>query len=161
MEMTIVEDDESSNDIPPTRCQLEGCTNSVTKPARGRSPKFCDEHRNTKTSSTGKSRTTVWANANAVEKALSGYLNSLGVVVSFVNANDGMVIAKGADNVAHEITELGRADKKLRHKLELLAAPGKYGPLILAVMPIVIPIMANHGLIPQFVIGEVTGEEES
>lgn len=163
MEMTLVpdaiDDDAPSRDTdnPPIRCQMEGCTNAVTKPARGRTPKYCDEHRNQTKSTKGRSAS--WANANAVEKALAGYLNGLGMAVSFVNPDDGKVIASGAEPIAHEIVEIARNDKKLRAKLEMITAPGKYGKLALAVAPVIIGLMANHNLLPQFVIGDTGGRE--
>jgi hypothetical protein len=47
------------------------------------------------------------------------------------------------------LVELARSDKKLRGYLEMLAAPGKYGALAMAVLGIVIPILVNHGVIKE------------
>lgn len=163
MSISVIENDadDSFADVPPLRCQHDGCTNALVKPARGRPPKYCDEHKTASKSSSGKSKTT-WANAATVEQALIRYIKGVGVGVSFINPTDGECIASGADGVAHELVELGRVDKSLRKRLEFIATPGKYGPLVVSVMPIVIPIMANHGLLPQFVIGGTRdGEGES
>ena len=145
------------SDVAPTRCGYEGCSNSVTKPARGRTPKFCDEHRTAAKTKTG-ARKASWPNAETVELALLRYFGTLTFVVSFVNPDDGTVIAEGAPAVAKELVELGRQDKKLRDLLEKLTAPGKYGPLALAIFPIVMGLMANHGLLPQFILGPSTPE---
>lgn len=157
MSISVIENDvdDAESDTPPLRCQHDGCTNTMDKPARGRPPKYCPEHKATASKSPGSkgTRATAWANAAVVEAALTKYLAGIGLVVSFVNPLDGECIASGAEAVAHELVELGRADKNLRKRLEFIATPGKYGPLVMSLTPIVIPIMANHGLLPQFVIG--------
>lgn len=73
-----------------------------------------------------------------------------------VNPADGKVIAEGGPAVIHELVELAKTDAKFRKPLEMLATPGKYGPLGLALMGVIVPIMANHGLLPQFEISGLT-----
>lgn len=143
---------EPSLDIAPLVCAYEGCTNGLTKPARGRTPKFCDEHKKTGSTPSGK-RAANWPMASTVESVLIKYLNGLGGAVSFINPVDGSLIASGAENVAHEVVELARADKKLKAFLEKIATPGKYGGVALAVAPIVIGILVNHNILPQFILG--------
>lgn len=139
-------------------CAKPGCTNHVTKPAKGPSPKYCDEHRGTRASrgtSTGGSRSG-WAKAGQVETALNRYVEMIGVGVTFINAADGSSIVKHGPAVTHELVELGKTNLKLRRYLELVSAPGKYGPLTLAIAGMVLPILANHDLIPKLVV-DLTG----
>lgn len=142
--------DNPASDTPPLRCEVEGCDNPITKPARGRTPKRCDFHRTNKGSGSSGNRAPAWRDAAQVEEALTRYFNVLGAGVSFVNEYDGSVITTGGAGIAHELVELAKTDKKLRERLELVTKPGKYGPLTLAVASVVLPIMANHNLLPQF-----------
>lgn len=144
-------------DEEPLRCSVEGCTNAVIKPARGRTPKNCDEHRNTKPG-TGPKKS--WAKATQVEAALNKYVDGLSLVVSLVNPVDGTIIAKGTPAVVHEIIELARVDPKLRKTLEAISAPGKYGPLMLALGSLALPLMVNHKLLPQFLVAGLTPETD-
>ena len=146
------------NDTAPLRCQFDGCQNAVTKPARGRTPKFCDEHRGTVNKG---AKSPGWAKASQVEQVLCKYFDAVGMAISLVNPADGRVIAKGSDAVAHEIVELARSDTKLRKYLEKLTAPGKYGPLMLACAPIIFGIAANHNLLPQFSVDGLTPQHET
>lgn len=147
-----------SDDVPPLRCTEDGCNNSLTYGGRGRRPTKCDEHKGPKgTPRTGK-RSTAWAKGDAVEKALTQALSWFGAGVAFVNPDDGKVIAKGGPAVSHELVELARVDKRLRPYLEWIAAPGKYGPLAMALAYVTLPIMANHNLLPQFIIPMIVAE---
>jgi hypothetical protein len=147
-------------DTAPIRCAFDGCSNEVVKPARGRTPKFCPEHKANPVKGAATKKAS-WPKAEAVELALARYLDGFSFVVSMVNPADGQVIASGSGPVAKELVELGRVDKQWRGYLEKITSPGKYGPLVLSLMPITIGIMANHGLLPQFLVQPKTGREES
>lgn len=149
--------DNPVTDTPPLRCEVDGCDNPVIKPPRGRTPKRCDFHRANRGSVSSGNRAPTWRDAAQVEEALTRYFNILGAGVQFVNEYDGTVITTGGPAIAHELVELAKTDKKLRERLEFLTKPGKYGPLSLAIASVVLPIMANHNLLPQFRIG--TGNE--
>lgn len=140
------------DDAEPSRCQFDGCSNSVVKPARGRTPKYCPDHRKQTGTSSGR-RSAGWSAADDIERILNRYFTGLAFTVTLVNPTDGSIIAEGSEAVVHELVELGRQDKTWRKYLEMLAKPGKYGPLTIASATIIIPIMANHGLLPQFMIG--------
>lgn len=139
-----------ATDTEPVRCQEPGCTNEVIKPARGRTPKFCPEHKRT----VGKGATrSSWPRAAEIEKLLNTYILGIGGGLTLTKFKaDGEVLVLHGSGVVHEVVELARSDKKLRHVLELLATPGRYGPLALAVMPLILGVMANHQLLPQFVV---------
>lgn len=156
-----VDDDEltesASLDAEPLRCQKPGCTNAVVKPARGRTPKFCAEHKrspsggNAKSERSGKS----WTRAAEVESILNEYIGytSLGLVMAggvdpaFVL--DAKIVGQKAPAVVHELVELAKDDRNLRRALEMLATPGKYGPLTVAVFGLAVPILQNHRILPQ------------
>lgn len=159
-----VDDDELTasalEDAEPLRCQKPGCTNAVVKPARGRTPKFCAEHKRGPGSSNKSERSgATWSRAKEVESILNEYIGH--ATVGFVFAakfdpafkKDALVVGSKAPSVVHELVELAKDDKNLRRTLELITAPGKYGPLTVAILGLVIPIMQNHGVLPQISIG--------
>jgi len=145
----------AERDYAPLRCGEPGCTNGVTKPARGRAPKYCDEHRKTATRKPGSppAARNYWPRANEIEPILQNYVRYLGTGIKVaVNTVDGDIIIVGGPNIVHELCELARTDKRLdnlRTWLERAATPGKYGPLMFAVASVTLPIMANHGWVPQ------------
>ena len=97
-----------------------------------------------------------WSRAVEIENILFKYLQGISLGVSFLNANDGEILSAGAADLAHELVELAKVDKRLRGILESIAAPGKYGGIMLATGSIIIPIAMNHGLIPQLDLGLLT-----
>lgn len=139
-------------------CGKPSCATPVTKPARGRTPKFCDEHKATRgVPDAPKKSAGSWAAANAVENALNQMFSYAGMGLQFVNPRDGEIVATGGPAVSAALVELARSDKKLRGWLEMLAAPGKYGGLTMAVAGIVIPVLVNHGVIKELSIFNMPG----
>lgn len=150
-------------DSAPNRCQKPGCSNSVTKPARGRTPKFCDEHKGSTPGSgtvkgiSGKS----WPRATEIEKLLTDYVIGIGFAVSLAHPEDGAVITEKAPAIVHELVVLAIDDRNLRKYLEWLATPGKYAPLTMAVFALIFPILQNHGVVDRLMLGLMgTGKEE-
>lgn len=148
--------DLADHDTPPARCTEDGCTDAVVRTGKGgRPPKKCPKHKdsrggrnpapNNRSGTSGKS----WPRATEVETILSRYVGGLGYGIRLVNPEDGRIIADNGPAVIHELVELAKTDTQLRKPLELLATPGKYGPLTLAIGAVVVPILANHGLLPQ------------
>lgn len=138
-------------------CAKDGCPNHVTKPVKGPSPKFCDEHRGTRatTRSIPRASSGSWKRAGEVEIALNKLIEYVGLGVTFVNPVDGSSITKGGPKLARELVILGTTDLKLRRYLELVASPGKYGGLAMAILAMVVPILANHGMLPQLVVNVI------
>jgi len=151
----------TSDDTAPLRCNEPGCTNELTYSGRGRKPTKCDEHKGSRSTSTGTRSPRGWSGSAEVETVLVQYVNAIGTGVTFINPDDGRVIATGGPAIAHELVELAKSDMKLRKTLTSLTRPGKYGPLTLATMAVVLPIMANHGLLPQFRVPGATTDTNS
>lgn len=151
-------------DTPPNRCNYPGCTDAVVRTGKGgRPPKYCPTHkdnrsRNKGTTTGGRSAVSgkAWARAVEVETILCKYVAGLGWGIQLVNPVDGKVVADNGPAVIHELVELAKTDTRLRKPLEFAATPGKYGPLLLALLAVIAPILANHGLLPQFQIPGLT-----
>jgi hypothetical protein len=152
-ETDIAPDFPASEDKAPLACEYTGCTNAIIKPARGRVPKFCPDHKNNKgTNSRSATSGKSWSEAREVESLLTNYVIGIGTGVKFLNETDGTIIVLSGPAVVHELVELAKSDKNLQKYLTWFATPGKYGPLLLALGGVVIPILANHDMIPKFSI---------
>lgn len=125
-------------DAPPV---IPEPADAAPKRGRGRPP-------GAKTGS-GKPRGPSWAKAASVEKSLNEFVGLAAAGLVFVNREDSRIIAEGGPRIVHELVELAKVEPALRRYLELSAAPGKYGPLIVATLAVIIPVMVNHNLIPQ------------
>lgn len=142
-----------SGDSAPLTCKQDGCTNGIIKPARGRTPKYCDEHKSAGSRSTGSRSATTgksWSQAVEVEHLLTQYVVGVGTGVKFLNEFDGTVIVQSGPAVVHELVELAKSDKNLQKYLLWFATPGRYGPLLMAVGGVALPIMMNHDIVPKF-----------
>lgn len=137
---------EPNDELPDVKlCAAPGCTNVPELTPTGRVGKFCAEHKAApKTAGKATSRTG-WKKAPEVEAALNGLFAGAGWLVGIVEPFDGDVIKAGSPNVTRELINLAKDDKQLQRYLEWLATPGKYGPLILAVGGMVVPIAIHHG----------------
>lgn len=148
------------SDVAPKRpksCAIDGCENEVQLTPTGRQGKYCAEHgskdRNPSESGSRRSsgtRLPSWAKAGEVENALNLIFKFGGAAIQAVNVADGQIIQNGGPAISKALVDLGRTDKRVRKYLEMMSAPGKYGPLTLAVAGVVVPIMVNHGVFPTF-----------
>ena len=147
------------NDVEPLRCTE--CGETLEYSGRGRKPTKCDKHKGSASrSGSSAPRQTAWPKASTVESALRMYLGMLGAGVAFIDPFDGRCIAKGKDDVAKELVNVARSHKDFRKVLEAISTPGEYAPLMAALMPVLVPIMAHHNMLPQFVVPMVVSDPD-
>src|SRR5680860_966626 len=84
----------------------------------------------------------------ALELQLTDAFVSVGTVVMFRNEFDGTTIIEGAPKLATSLVELAKGNSKVRSALERMVTATGFAGVGMALMSIVIPILANHGLIP-------------
>lgn len=143
----------ASTDAAPLRCKQPGCGTAVRKPARGRTPDYCEDHKRSANRSNKGAGGKSWPRATEIENHLTETVIALGKVTALMNPFDGEHIQSHGPKVVHELVELAKDDKTLQRYLIWLASPGKYGPLIMATGGLVGPIALNHGamnLIPGY-----------
>ena len=87
-----------------------------------------------------------WASAKAIEVSLNETIMGIGLGVKLLNSFDGEIIIDGAPKLSKALVDLATNDPRYRKYLESASAPGKYGPLLMAVGGIALPIAMNHGL---------------
>lgn len=88
---------------------------------------------------------------NAIEKAIADQFTMIGVAVTAFNEYDGTVILQGTPRLAKSIGSLCEKNPKVRKNIERMLTGGSYGEVLLAGAFIAVPIMANHGLMPESV----------
>jgi hypothetical protein len=123
------------------------------KTGPGRPPKYCPEHKSVKSRGTSSRSATTgksWSQAQEVETLLTNYVIGVGTGVKFLNEFDGTVIVSSGPAVVHELVELAKSDKNLQKYLLWFATPGRYGPLLMALGGVALPIMMNHDIVPKF-----------
>jgi hypothetical protein len=80
---------------------------------------------------------------------------------------DGYIIVQGSENFAKSWCELARTDVRVYNALRKICVGGAWGGVIIATASIVVPIAANHELVPPFVASvfgsamQVETDEES
>ena len=112
---------------------------------KGYSPKADTAPKGTKVRAAAPKGAT-WANAKSVEATLTQTLEGIGLGVKLLNSFDGETIIAGAPKLSSALVDLATNDPRYRKFLESASAPGKYGPLLIAVGGIALPIAMNHGL---------------
>lgn len=156
--------DDSDKDSAPKICAEPGCMNPVGTTPTGRKAKYCDDHKSAANRSGTASKTarprkrSSWPEKESVRQSLLTLTSFAGAGLSVINKFDGKVVRDGGPNVVNALVDLAEDDKRLRRYLNMFTGPGKYGPLVLATLGVVIPIMANHNLLPTFFV-DLSGSE--
>lgn len=123
----------------PLTCEV--CGTALEYSGRGRKPKRCPEHRR---------QTTNTARRPAIEnlhKELATTVYAVGRIVAMLEPYDGTCIQNGAMPLADALTNVAANDPKVRRALEHAMASMGWGQVIIAVVAIVAPILAHHGML--------------
>jgi hypothetical protein len=94
----------------------------------------------------------------SLEDDLGTMLTALAMAVAMFNQQDAAIIAGNADPVARAWSNLAKTNPKVDKILRSMMGGVSYGEVIMATAMMVIPILANHGLLPtqmQAVLGGV------
>ncbi len=84
-----------------------------------------------------------------LQQDVETFLTSLGIAVTMANANDGAAIINGTPGLASALANIAERNPKVRAVLESMTQGFAYSELVTASAVIIIPIMANHGLLPE------------
>lgn len=102
---------------------------------------------------------------SSLETRLAGSLTTVGLGVAAAGGmtseavqRDGILIITNAPNIAKALADIAAGNPAVAANLERMLAAGTYAALVAAVMPLVIGIGANHGVIPPHV-AEMVGVE--
>lgn len=94
------------------------------------------------------------ANSSTIKAGLTSYVGTVGTMLMMFpkTYNDGVVILQGADALTDSLVELAKQDKRVRNVLTTMCTGGAWGAVIIASAQIGIPIAANHGLLPKYIL---------
>lgn len=86
---------------------------------------------------------------NAVlEKSLEDVFTNFGLAVAMVNEADGVAIIEGSGPLADSLASVAATNPRVARALERSTQAAGWGGVIIALSGILLPIAANHGLVP-------------
>lgn len=83
------------------------------------------------------------------EEGVQGLLQIPAMAISFVDPVDGFCVASHTPPIAKAVADLAVERPEVAAALDKVLAVGPYGALIGAVLPLVVQIGHNHGLVPE------------
>lgn len=85
----------------------------------------------------------------SLEQRLAGTIGLAGTMAYAFNQRDGEIILSRAEALATALDHLAAENPAIKRALEAAMSGGAWGEVVLVVMPMVVAIGANHGLIPE------------
>lgn len=130
-------------------CNIDGCSNPVAPyGGRGRYPTKCIDHTPSRKDSAPKNQKVTKRPLNErLTEELSGWAIMLAMVPGC--QSDAMVVVQGAPRLSDALAHLANENPRVKKALEALLESGAWLQVGAALSAIVIPIAANHGLLPQ------------
>lgn len=86
--------------------------------------------------------------SDELRQDLEAIFSVAAIGLSVYNEADGTIVANGSPKLAQALVNTSEKNPKLRAFLENMTTGFAYSELMVAVAAIVLPIMANHGLLP-------------
>lgn len=147
-------------------CQEPGCFTPLEYGGRGRKPTKCAEHKKGARSATPKRLSGRSTKSSGVDyrPGIMGMLQLPAGVLAFAGMNKPELAADAATvtiygpNIAEALNELAKERPEVAAVLDRVLSVGPYGMVIAAVMPMVLQILANHGILPSGLMGTVPKE---
>lgn len=84
-----------------------------------------------------------------LQNSLEVFFSSLGIAVTMANAADGAAVINGTPGLAKALANTAERNPKLRAMLENMTSGFAYSELVTASAVIIVPILANHNLLPE------------
>lgn len=82
------------------------------------------------------------------QQDIQNVLTMAGSGLMFLDGYDGQRVVEQSEDIAKALYKLQKEQDQVRRALMALVATSTWGALASAVMPVVVPILANHRLIP-------------
>lgn len=83
----------------------------------------------------------------ALENQLAEFFSTIGLTVSMVNADDGMVIVQNAEPLAKAWADLAAEDARVRKAIDRVMTGSAWGGVIFATGTVAMGIANNHGML--------------
>lgn len=127
----------------PDRPPVTGPTRIVAPTRRDRQPRTGGTRRKTLT------------------KPLTEFFTTIGTVVSIANRVDGLAIIGGAERLAEALNAVAKDNPVVYRNLERMLTGSNWAGVIVASGAIVLPILANHHLLPFTIPGLMPDDTQS
>lgn len=85
----------------------------------------------------------------SLERPLTDLFVSVGALVAPLDQFDSQCIISGAPDLAKSLNQVAQQDPRVYRALERLTSGGAWGGVVVSAMPIILPIAAHHGMLPQ------------
>ena len=95
----------------------------------------------------------------SLTRPLTDLITAIGTGVSLVNQADGIAIVTGAEPLAKALNNVAKDNATVYRNLERLVTGSAWGAVIMAAGSILVPIAANHDLLPFQIPGMETPTE--
>lgn len=86
--------------------------------------------------------------ADKLEAKLTEFIGTAGMVVSMFNQTDGFIILSNAEPLAQNWTALAEENAAVKRVLNSMVETGAWSAALMATAAVALPIMDNHGYIP-------------
>jgi uncharacterized C2H2 Zn-finger protein len=148
----IFEDDDDFDgltDIPEQADNVCPECGNTFKNARGVALHLAKAHDIHKSGSDSKPSSLKTRKSN-LEKELTAFFTTIGLFVSLVPkcSNDGFIIQHNAESLATAWSHLAQQNKTVDRVLRSLMSASATGEVVMAMTMTIIPIMANHDMLP-------------
>ena len=90
-----------------------------------------------------------------IESRLEFFFSGIAMGVTVINEYDGKVISSNATPLANAWGQLYRENSKVKAIIDKMLEGGAWGQVVIATMGVVVPIAANHGALPDSILGFV------
>ena len=87
-----------------------------------------------------------------IRTALGSLFTIIGTALSFYNRVDGLIFVEKSPDVIEALIGIARTNDKVREMLLQFATVSGYGALASALLMMIIPIAANHDMLPKVVL---------
>jgi hypothetical protein len=142
------------------------CSTPLIYSGRGRKPTKCAVHKKGARTSTPRKLSGRSSKSSGVDyrPGIMGMLQLPAGVLAFAGMNKPELAADAATvtiygpGIAEALNELAKERPEVAAVLDRVLSVGPYGMLIAAVMPLVLQVLANHGVLPSGLMGTVPKE---
>lgn len=139
----------ASRDDGVLRCEQCG-TGPLYYGGRGRKPRFCDEHKPNK----GSSSASAGGSLGQLQSSVEQFYLFIAMGISMVDPYDGMVIGNKAPDLAKAWVDLARTNPKVRKMLQRMTTGSGTGAIVMAHAMTIYPILEHHEMLPSFLGGK-------
>jgi hypothetical protein len=144
-------------------CKEPGCNAPLVYSGKGRKPTKCEVHKRRSSGSGSRSKKHVGPD---YREGILGLLQLPAAALAFAGMNgkpellaDSTTIAMHAPNIANAVNDLALARPEIAAVLDRVMQVGPYSVLIAAMLPMVLQILTNHGIVPPGLMGTVSKED--